>query len=81
VAGNLNIDWMVSGPDHNPVSYQLATKVANAVNDATSLGIENYNEFADASGAGRLGDRDQQILAVVDKTMGDWDLNLGLGYG
>lgn len=81
VAGNLNIGWMVSGPDHTPVSYTLATKVAYAVSDKTSLGIENYNEFADASGMGRLGDRDQQVFAVIDRTMGDWDLNLGVGYG
>ena len=81
VAGNLNIDWMVSGSDHTPVSYQLATKVAYAVSDTTSLGVENYNEVADASGIGRLDQRDQQVFAVVDKTLGDWDLNLGLGYG
>ena len=81
VAGNLNIDFVVSGPDHTPTSFQLATKVSYALDERTSVGLESYNEFADTKRFGRLKDRDQQIFAVMDRSFGAWDLDLGVGYG
>lgn len=81
VAGNLNIDWVVSGPDHTPTSFQLATKVSYQLDRKTAVGIESYNEFADSKRFGHLGERDQQVFAVVDRSFGAWDLDLGVGYG
>lgn len=81
VAGNLNMDWVVSGPDHTPTTFQLATKVSYQLDDKTALGVESYNAFADSKRFGHLGDRDQQVFAVVDRSFGAWDLDLGVGYG
>jgi hypothetical protein len=81
LAGNLNIDWMVSGPDHTPVSYQLATKISYAVRDDLSVGVENYNDLGTVSRFGRFGENSQQVYLVADKSFGRWDLNLGAGYG
>jgi hypothetical protein len=81
VAGNLNIDWVVSGPDHTPTIFEVATKVSYALDEKTSLGVESYNEIGDTKGLGRLGDRGHTTYAVVDRTFGKWDLNLGVGYG
>ncbi|MBW8812869.1 MAG: hypothetical protein JF588_05530 [Caulobacterales bacterium] len=81
LATNLNVDFVVSGPDHSPTSFQLATKVAYQLDAATSVGLESYNAFADTKRFGRLNDRDQQIFAVIDRSFGRWDLDFGVGYG
>jgi hypothetical protein len=81
VAGNLNVDWVVSGPDHSPTTFQIATKVSYQLDPATSVGLESYNEIADSKRFGHLGDRDQQVFAVIDRSFGGWDLDLGVGYG
>lgn len=81
VATNLNIDWEVSGPDHTPVSYQLATKVGYAVAKDLSLGVESYNDLGTARRFGRFSKQDQQLFLVADKSFGRWDLNLGVGRG
>jgi hypothetical protein len=81
LAGNLNVDWVVSGPQHDPTSFQLATKLSYRLDDKTSLGLESYNEVGDTKRFGRLGQRDQEIYAVIDRSFGAWDLDLGLGRG
>lgn len=81
VASNLNVDWEVSGPDHAPVSYQLATKIGYAVDKQLSLGVESYNDLGSARDFGRFGRQDQQLFLVVDRAFGRWDLNFGIGYG
>jgi hypothetical protein len=81
VAANLNVDSMVSGPDHTPVTFQLATKASYAVSKTFSLGIESYNDLGTARHFGRLGEGDQSIYAVADMSFGRWDLDLGVGGG
>ncbi|MDB5437349.1 MAG: hypothetical protein JWR47_3606, partial [Phenylobacterium sp.] len=35
----------------------------------------------DARRFGRLSQNDQQVFAVIDKSFGKWDLDLGVGHG
>jgi len=81
LAGNLNVDWVVSGPQHDPTTFQLATKLSYKLDDKTSLGLESYNEIGDSKRFGRLGDRDQELFAVLDRSFGKWDLDFGVGRG
>ena len=81
LAANLNIDFVVSGPDHTPTSFQAATKVSYQVDDKLSLGLESYNDIGDTDGFRRFSRGDQQIYAVMDRSFGAWDLDLGVGYG
>ena len=80
-AGNLNMGFVVSGPQHGDPDIGIATKVAYAVDDKTSFGIENYNGFGTSREFGPLSKNDQQVFLVMDKTFGDWDLDLGIGRG
>ena len=81
VAANLNVDWAVSGPEHSPVDFQVATKVAYKLGAATAVGIESYNGLGGGRGFGRFSQADHQTFLVLDRTIGNWDLNLGAGYG
>jgi len=81
LAANLNVDWMVSGPEHTPVDFQIATKAAYKVGEDTAVGIESYNGLGGGRGFGRIGQADHQTFVVLDQGFGKWDLNLGLGYG
>lgn len=81
VAENLNVDWAVSGPDKGPVSYQLATMVTRKFGEDLDFGFESYNTLGDAKRLGPLTVNDQQLFLIMDKGMGRWDLNLGVGWG
>jgi hypothetical protein len=72
---------MVSGPEHTPVEYQLATKASYALRDDLSVGLENYNGLGEGGRLGRFAENDQSTYVVADKSFGKWDLNLGVGYG
>lgn len=82
VAENLNIDWAVSGPDKGPATYQFATMVTRKLgSDDFDVGFESYNTVGDARRLGPLSANDQQFFLIMDKGLGKWDLNLGLGWG
>lgn len=81
VATNLNIDWVVSGPERSPTSFELATKVSYQLRPGLAAGLENYSDLGSARHFGRLADGDQRVFLVMDKTLGRWDLDLGLGHG
>jgi hypothetical protein len=81
VAANLNVDWVVSGPEPSPVDFQLATKAAYRLDAVTQVGVESYNGLGGGRGFGRLAQADHQTYLAVDRSFGKWDLNLGLGYG
>jgi len=80
-AGNLNVGFVVSGPQHGDPDIGVATKIAYSLDDTTSIGIENYNGFGTTREFGPLSRNDQEVFAVMDKGFGKWDLNLGIGYG
>ncbi|HEY3798838.1 MAG TPA: hypothetical protein VGL58_10835 [Caulobacteraceae bacterium] len=81
VAMNLNADWAVAGPDKGPVSLQLATMVTRKLGPDIDVGFESYNGLGDVDHFGRLEENDQEFFAIVDKSFGKWDLNLGVGTG
>ena len=81
-AENLNIDWAVSGPDRGPATYQLATMITRKIGgDDFDVGFESYNTVGDAKRLGPLSANDQQVFLIMDKGLGKWDLNLGVGWG
>lgn len=82
LAENLNLDWAVSGPAKGPVSYQLATMLTRKIGgDDFDVGVESYNTVGDGKRLGPLSVNDQQVFLVMDKGLGKWDLNLGVGWG
>jgi hypothetical protein len=81
LATNLNVDWAVSGPAKGPVTYQIATMVTRKIGEGLDIGFESYNGLGDAKRFGRLGENDQEFFLIVDKSLGKWDLNLGVGTG
>ena len=81
VAGNLNVGFVVSGPDKGDPDIGLATKIAYSFDETTSVGIENYNGLGTTGDFGTLADNDQEVFLVLDKGFGRWDLNFGVGYG
>jgi hypothetical protein len=81
LAANLNIDWVVQGPDHGPPDLQLATKVGYAISKETSIGVESYNALGTTRRLSAFRDGDHQTFLVMDRGFGRWDLNLGVGRG
>ena len=82
LAANLNVDWVVSGPDQGaPAELQLALKAGYSLDKETSIGIETYNALGTTQSLGRFSEGDHQTFLVVDKGFGRWDLNIGVGYG
>jgi hypothetical protein len=81
LAFNTNIDWAVSGPDRQPASIQLATKVSYKLNDQYAVGVESYDGAGDFNHLGRFGGSGHEIYGAVDATWGKWAVNAGVGYG
>ncbi|HEY0436641.1 MAG TPA: hypothetical protein VGC92_08380 [Phenylobacterium sp.] len=82
LAANLNVDWVVSGPDQGAApNLQLALKAAYSVGRDTAIGLETYNGLGTIRTFGRLGRNDHQTYLVVDKGFRRWDVNFGVGYG
>ncbi len=81
VAFNLNLDWVVSGPQPSPASLDGDTKISYALSKKLALGIESYNGLGDVKSIARFGDAEQTIFATADTSFGKWDLNLGVGRG
>jgi len=63
------------------MDIQLATKAAYRLDEATQVGVESYNGLGGGRAFGRLGQADHQTYLVLDRSLGKWDLNLGVGYG
>jgi hypothetical protein len=82
LAANLNVDWVMSGPDQGgPADLQLALKAAYSLDKETAIGLETYNSLGDTRALGRFARNDHQTFLVLDRGFGRWDLNFGLGYG
>jgi len=82
LAANLNVDWVVQGPEQSASpTLQAAIKVAYALDKETSVGIETYNGLGTTRQIGNLDRQDNQTFAVIDRGFGKWDLNFGIGYG
>jgi len=81
LAFNLNLDFVVSGPQRSPLSFDGDTKVSYSITRKLALGIESYNGLGDTRAFGRFGGNEHSTFVTVDTALGPWDLNLGLGRG
>ena len=81
LAANLNFDFAMSGPKRRPGTFQLATKATFEVGPGFSVGLENYNDLGDTRRLRLSGHGDHMTFLAIDKTIGRFDLNLGVGHG
>jgi hypothetical protein len=81
LAVNLNLDSVVSGPQHSPSTLQLATRAGYQLRPGFGVGIENYNDLGDTRRL-RLDRRgDHMTFLTIDKTVGRFDVDFGVGRG
>ncbi len=81
LALNGNFDFKVDGPAGAPASLDVDTKVAYALTKSLSIGIESFNGAGQFRSLGNFAHNDQAGFVVIDKNLGHWDLNLGVGSG
>lgn len=82
LAANLNLDWVVSGPDQGASpDLQLALKADYSLDKDTAIGVETYNALGSIRAPGRLEEGDHQTFLVVDRSFGRWDMDFGVGRG
>ena len=81
VTVNTNVDFTVSGPAPAPASLELATSVNYAVSKTLSVGVETYNGLGELKSLGRFPASEHQGFVTVDKSLGKWDVSLGVGAG
>ncbi len=79
-AVNPNFDWSLTGPA-SPLSLDVDTKVSYHTNGNYDIGFESYNELGPLRDLGRLNKLNQNLYAVIDTTVGKFDLNAGVGRG
>ena len=82
---NGNFDFVVSGPSHDPITFELATKLGYKVTRALTLGVESYNGAGALRALGHFGSNEQTTFVAADTSVdthwGRFDINAGLGKG
>jgi hypothetical protein len=81
LAANLNFDFVVSGPAPAPATFEIAIKTAYQLKPGFSIGFESYNDLGDTHRLRLDGNGNRHLFAVIDKNLGRFDLNFGVGYG
>jgi len=82
IAGfNLNLDFKVEGPASAPPSLELDTKLGYRVAEKVALGFESYNGAGETRSLVNFARAQQSTFAIVDASIGNWDLDLGIGVG
>jgi hypothetical protein len=82
LAMNANVDWAVKGPDTGPTTLQIATRASYDIAPDFTIGVENYNDLGPVRHlGGDLSKQEQAVFLTVDKGLGDWDLQVGVGRG
>lgn len=81
VGVNGNIGFVISGPQHDPIMFELASKLSYKVTPGLALGFESYNGAGPLRGLGHFGSSEQTTFAVADTQIGGFDINAGLGKG
>lgn len=81
LAFNTNIDWAVAGPDRQPATVQLATKIAYKLSEKFAVGVESYDGAGDFRHFGQFDGAAHEIYGAIDAALGKWALNAGVGYG
>ena len=78
---NGNFDFVVSGPNPGPASFNLGSKLGYRLSPKVTLGIESYNDFGALRSLGHFSQNDHATYATIDTSIGKWDLNFGIGKG
>jgi hypothetical protein len=78
---NANIDFKVAGPVASPTTVEFDSKISYKLTDKFAIGLESYNGSGELQHFGSLGHSPEAIFAVVDTSIGAWDLNFGVGAG
>ena len=81
LAFNANVGFKVAGPEASPATIELATKLMHSIGHGASLGIESFNGMGELRSPGHLSDSEQAGFVVLDRPIGRWELNLGVGVG
>ena len=81
VGFNGNIDFVVSGPQQDPVTFELTSKLGYKVIPGLTLGIESYNGAGALRALGHFGSSEQTTFFAIDTHIGRFDINAGLGKG
>ena len=81
LAANMNVDFVVSGPQPGPATLDVDGKVSYSVSAKTQLGVETYSGLGPLSRLGGPQRGDQVIYVVADTSIGKWGLDVGLGRG
>lgn len=81
LATNPNIDWVVSGPQSEPATFEEDTKLAYALSEQTLLGVESYNALGPVYNTGVLSQYSQMLYVVLDTNVHGWPINFGVGHG
>jgi hypothetical protein len=80
-AANPNVDWKISGPVPSPTTFHIDSRASWKTGRGYDLGVESYNEFGEVRHLGHLNQQSQLLFAVVDTSIGGWDVNFGVGRG
>ena len=80
---NANLDFVVSGPESTPATFDFDTKVAYSLSKDFAIGLESYNGAGDTRHFAEFSKSDQSIWAT---TYFNWkglafESGAGLGYG
>ena len=82
VAGNLNMDFVVSGPEPAPLAFDLDTRVSYRLSKKVEIGVEAYDGFGTTRDFGAFAQSEQTVFAVMDVDVGGgWGVNFGVGHG
>lgn len=80
-ATNPNIDWKISGPASAPATFHIDSHLSWKTGGGYDIGVESYNELGEVRHLGHLNQQSQLLFAVVDTSIGGWDINFGVGRG
>ncbi|WP_158913429.1 hypothetical protein [Caulobacter sp. S45] len=81
VAFNANVDFKVSGPQSAPAELDFDTKISYALTKTFAVGVETYNGAGSFNRFGNFGESDESTFLTIDKSIGHWDINFGVGSG
>lgn len=82
LAGNLNLDFVVSGPQPTPLAFDFDSKISYKLSEKVEIGIEAYDGLGTTRDFGDFNQSEQTVYAVVDVDVGGgWAVNFGVGHG
>ena len=81
LAFNANVDFKLAGPEPAPASLELDAQLTYQIDRTLSVGLETYNGAGEFRRLGAFASAEQSTFLVMNKSLGRWDINLGIGAG